>query len=196
MKSIRNKTPMRRTQLMNRRELFVGTAALSAGFLASSAVAQTDNHLEQIVDGALTGDLWPDSQAVSKLMRLCYALAELRIVYNGPMQHEAESALIQSDNGQLTIFQAITQSFDKPNRVRSALPEISADLRNAMMERLDRNGTSFFNWLEGLGVRNESILAMEFLSAQATFAVFGTVVLGNGQLTFCDTWTAVHPFCD
>lgn len=183
---------------MNRRHLILTAAGLfTSGVIGStfhSSAAQSDS----IISETLSQRVWLIESEFKLRTYLAYALTDIRIAYNGPNGYEGDEGYAQR------AFDVLSRSFGTNSEHTASLIEraesmirenLEKTLHQQMTDALTANGEVFFSWLEELGVTRGSRMQMDFLRAQALFAVFAALELGEGDLSAVsdDTWS--FPVC-
>jgi hypothetical protein len=182
---------------MNRRNTLRLALALSAGAIAGLASERTGAQQVDVTTEMIERRPWREEQVFRQLRILAVDLIDLRIVYNGPNGHEANPPFANGAGPfwRETLGGTLEEGRVRVREVEDRLDTFANQLSEEMKSLLRRNGDRFISWLGELGIRAESRLQVDFLRAQAMFAVFAAVLHGDGRLApFAeDTWC--YPFC-
>ena len=164
-----------------------------------------------VVDEILESQTWTNIRVFYMYRSMAFSLANLRIVFQGPLGHENERAFVEGDEDiPYGIFRALQIAFDMrwPAVERIREIQLSLDqesirqhLLRTMTGRLEANGEKFALWLAKIGAVRDSPLHDEFIKAQLLFAV---ALVSSREFKHWDyeesvafigrkTW--IYPFC-
>ena len=173
---------------MNRRQVIIGTAATALAVSLGSATprrlrAQNDY---ASIDYALDPRIWRQMPGTHWLEAITFA--RLRVLE--PVTDNERQPQFLPD-----LLSLINRSFSNDNidHVLKQLPNTNGQVRDGMIERLDKNRDNLNSWFEKLNVlRHTQTLLLE---SQSVFVVLAIIGLHESDSSAGDEDTWAWPYC-
>ena len=185
---------------MDRRTLLIQIPGLLAVGAMGARTRPVAAQPPGIVEKTLHDRPWRNRLAFFRQRDLAYAFAGLRIFYIDVARSAPKEKFLHGapyDDGIPGVYGALDLSFrQRPEAVDDGLQRFSSrELQRNMTDMISANWDHYIQWLDEIGIRNDSWLVDDFARAQAVFTVLAAVWRDETDLDFFSGYGWIWPFC-